>query len=130
MPGQRQQRAQRNRRRVSSSTPQIATLLVTSVASYTIHTLTLLLSTIPQPPDGGGGSPQWFLSGIPSVLYLSGGFLPTAAIKTTVGSQDYLELTFPGPDIIPMAAFQIGPYDPALRTEDGGFLAPVQFQVA
>lgn len=117
-----QQRAPRNRRRLSPNTPRLTTILTATALDEIggivyMHLEAMAVSGatvyVPMP---------FCLDGIPAVRRRLDGLNPTAAsIETSSGA---VVLTYGGAAVTALEWFDLCGNDPAIRTADGGFAGP------
>lgn len=122
MPGHRQQRAPRNRRVISTTQPQAVPQLAMIVDGVAGTALLLRARVYSQPPGSAGDPLAMQLSGIPAIFRPADSTMPVSASLSD--NETLLHLIYGGSGIVPTESFSIGPYDPAIRTASGGFMAP------
>lgn len=118
----RQQRAPRNRRLISTTRPQNVPQLAMIVDGVSGSVLLLRARVFSQPPGATGDPLAMQLSGIPAIYRPDESELPTSASLSD--NDTLLHLVYAASGIGPTESFVIGPYDPAIRTAGGGFMAP------
>lgn len=118
----RQQRAGRDVRTVSIPAPQQVPQVTLVFHSSTGAQVTFDLLGQVQPPGPTQHPLACQLTGVPQVYRQSDGTYPTSAQISTDGL--LLTLLYAGAAIESSDKFTVGPYDPAVRTAQGGWLAP------
>lgn len=118
----RQSRPARDRRELSRATPAQVPVLAPVLFSADPATLTIVGSPITSPTVGIFTPVKLVLTGVPGVYRVAAGTYAATATLSPDATQ--LVLTFPGGDIGSGESFVFPGYDPAVRTAQGGFLAP------
>lgn len=128
MPGQRQQRAPRNRRIATLAQPIQVPMLAMSIDHVESSNALLKANLIGTPPTDAGTNVPMQLSGIPAIFRPAHSQYPVNALLTD--SEMTLAVFFSPPDIAAGEELIIGINDPAVRTSTGGFMAPGRLRLA
>lgn len=124
----RQQRASRDRRRIYGNAPaRTATPWPSAATLQDVHTVDVTIGLDTIPPTGNSLPSQYTLQGIPQVYRVANGLYPTAAAIVTIDDAQLVRLTYGGANIVGGEEFIWGSQDPAVRTEEGGFIAQGRF---
>lgn len=95
--------------------------LVISVDLLAGHTAEFRFFMLSQPPDDSQPGIPVTLSGIPAIRREADGSYPTSASLDV--TQTLLSCVYTGTVLSPADTFRVGPYDPAVRTATGGYMA-------
>jgi hypothetical protein len=122
MASPRQQRSARNRRQLTSYAPERVALAALNIFSQGPSDVVINMAAISEPAGPSTQPLPFQLRGIPGLLRVADLTMPATATLNGAGNQ--ITLTYPGGPLTRGEAFMIGPWDPALRTSLGGFIAP------
>lgn len=117
----RQQRAARNRRRINDSLPQLILNAIWSCSEIDGNVAIMSCNTLSSPTNGTDHPVPVQITGVPQFLRAIYGTHPTACEPGA--TPQAFRVTFPGPPLADGEPLLLGPYDPAVRTEGGGYLA-------
>lgn len=118
----RQQRAPRNRRLANLNRPAVLPSLYVSPQTYNGSEVEATLRQIQQPPVNGGLVVTPVITGVPAIRRVSDGAYPISSFLDPATAVLRWAYEFAGP--VEAEQFIIGPLDPSIRTETGGYMAP------
>lgn len=125
----RQQRAARNQRVAGRAQPPLVPLLAAYFANPIAGGVRVTLAIAGEPFTGEGYPGDFFLVGLPRVYAIGADQYCSAAVKTTIGADSFLDLTYDAGELPEGEALFFTLYDPAIRTAQGGFVAPSKVTV-
>lgn len=118
----RQQRAQFNRRPVRIPTPARTAILAARISDLQPDRLEVNFVSLSSPPNGAAPLAEVVLVQTPQLRRVATNAMPIGATLNTPGT--LLTLNYPAPDLTQGDSFELGPYDPGLRTRTGGWVCP------